>query len=70
MRAFEVEYHIYEYREKRGLTLRQLELLTDIAKSEINDIENGKRHPTIPTLYKISVGLKVPICDLFSIKLK
>jgi len=70
MRAFEVEYHIYEIREKRNLSLRQLEILSDVSKAEINNIENGRRHPTVPTLYKLSVALKAPICDLFTVKLK
>lgn len=68
MQKYTVEYHIYRYRIEKGWSLRKLEDLSGVAKSEINDIENGKKHPSVPTLYSLSVALDKPFQDLFTIK--
>ena len=69
MQLINVEYQVYYYREKRDLTVRQLAELSGVSKTEINDIENGKKHPTVPILYKISLALEVPFGDLFTVEI-
>jgi transcriptional regulator with XRE-family HTH domain len=49
------------------MTLKYLSKKTGVSKSQINAIENGLRNPTIPTLYRISLGLNVSMLELFSI---
>lgn len=55
---------VYEARIKEGLSLRKLSELTGISKSRLNNIENGKRSPTIEELEKISKSTKTDFYDL------
>lgn len=68
MQDVNIEYHIFKHRLEKGYSLRKLEILSGVAKSEINDIENGKKHPTMPTLYLISKALKTALSNLYTIK--
>ena len=47
---------------KRNLTVRQVEQMTKVPKSTINDIMNGKS-PRLDTLEQLAAGLKVKISD-------
>lgn len=67
---FYVEYYIYDYRAKKGLTIRDLANISGVSKTQINDIENGIKHPTIFTLCLLSLALNVSPYELFSIKLR
>lgn len=67
---FYVEYHVYDYRAKKGLTIRDLAEESGVSKSQINDIENGNKHPTIHTLCLLSLALNVSPYELFSIKFR
>lgn len=49
---------------KRNLTVRQVEQMTKVPKSTINDIMNGKS-PRLDTLEQLAAGLKVKISDLY-----
>ena len=49
---------------KRNLTVRQVEQMTKVPKSTINDIMNGKS-PRLDTLEQLAAGLKVRISDLY-----
>jgi len=51
------------------MTQKYLGMKSRVSKSLISAIENGERNPTIPTLYRISVALKVSILDLFTVNL-
>ena len=42
---FTIEYHLYEFRTKAGLTDRGLSELSGISKTQINQIEDGKAIP-------------------------
>lgn len=68
--SFYVEYHIYDYRAEKGLTIRALADISGVSKTQINDIENGIKHPTIFTLCLLSLALNVSPYELFSIKLR
>ena len=48
--------YVWEARQKRGLTLQQLEKLTGISRSTINRIENGQTVPRLDQLEKIRVA--------------
>lgn len=53
-----------QIRLNRGLTLEQMEDLTDVPKTTLNSIENEKVSPKFETLEKIAEGLKVKIKDI------
>lgn len=55
---------IVEMRNERKMSLRQLEMLTGISKSTLNDIENGRSIPNIMQLEKMAKSLKCKISDL------
>lgn len=63
---------IWYVRSKKGISLRRLEELTGISKSEINLIEreDNKRSPTLDQLEKIAIALDVRITDLFDSEYK
>lgn len=54
----------WKARYDRDISLRQLEELTGISKSTLNNIENGKTDPTIGQLEKIAIALEVKIRDI------
>ncbi len=62
-----MRYLLWELRTAQGLTLRQLEELSGVSKTEINNIENGKANPTITTLQLLAAGLKVELPELFTV---
>lgn len=51
-------------RAERGITLREAQSLTGIAKETLSGIERGTRHPRDLTLAKIARGYGVPVEDL------
>ncbi len=63
--------------EKFGKKVRQLRREADLSQEElaelakldltsINEIENGTRNPSLRTIHKISLALKLSLKDLFS----
>ena len=66
---FAIEYHVYDIRTRKGLSLRDLEDLSQISKSTINNIENGKYDPSVRTLCRLSLALDVSPHELFSLKM-
>ncbi len=62
-----IYYKVYEKRDEKGLTLRELSDISGISKSEINRIENQKSHPTLYTLLKIAKSLDCDVTELFSL---
>lgn len=55
----------WQARTAKGLTLYQLQELTGISKTTLNNIENGKTSPTLNQLEAIACALNVRITDLF-----
>ena len=49
----------------RKISYRQLSIMTEISKSNIENICDGKRFPRIDTLEKIAKALNMHIVDLF-----
>lgn len=65
-----MEIRVWEARTQKGYTLIQLEGITGISKSTLNNIENGKTSPTLSQLECIASALCVRITDLFDSDLK
>lgn len=60
-----MEIKTWQARTDKNLTLRQLEELTGISKSTLNNIENGQTSPTLWQLERIAAALHVKISDLY-----
>jgi CheY-like chemotaxis protein len=56
---------IRERRKTLGLTLAQLAKRTGVSLGYLSQIELGKNSASIETLYRISLGLRVRLADLF-----
>jgi len=63
-----VTYRVYEIRRIKNMTLRDLSIKSGISRTEINNIENNLKDPTIRTLCLLSLALDVSLQDLFSIE--
>lgn len=61
-----IDYHIYEIRTEKKMTLRDLSSVSGVSRSQIDRIENNQTHPTVLTLCYIADALGVNPCDLFS----
>ena len=55
---------LWQIRTAKGYSLRELEELSGVSKTEINDIENGKANPTLETLSLLAAALDVTLFDL------
>ena len=51
-------------REKQGISLRKLGLMTGLDYTNLSNIENGKGNPTLQTLAKIASSLDIDIITL------
>lgn len=60
-----MEVLTWQARTKKKLTLVQLEALTGISKTTLNNIENRKTSPTLRQLYTIATALDCNVTDLF-----
>lgn len=61
----QIIYKIHEERAKQKLSVRQLAEKSGVSKSQISDIENGNKHPTVYVLCLLSLALNVDPCSLF-----
>lgn len=61
-----MEILTWQARTDAGLTLKQLEQLTGIGKTTLNNIENGRTSPTLWQLERIAAALHVRISSLYS----
>ena len=52
-------------RVKKGLTLFDLEVMTDISKRQLIRIEQGKTNLAAYTLHKLIISLEIDIKELF-----
>ncbi|HXW78092.1 MAG TPA: cupin domain-containing protein, partial [Acidimicrobiales bacterium] len=57
---------IREARAARRISVRQLARLVDCSASMISQIERGRAHPSVGTLYDISIALQISLDGLFS----
>ena len=70
MGTLSVHLKIWETRSNKGLSLRQLERMSGISKTTLNDLEDEKRSPTLNQLEKIAIALNVKISDLYDSEYK
>lgn len=56
---------IHEARQTQGLTQEILAERANIDRSHMGFIEQGRRQPTISTLYKLTQVLNISLEDLF-----
>ncbi len=56
-----ISTNLKEIRKRKGLSLEQTANLTSISKSMLSQIERCEVNPTITTVYKLALGLKVPV---------
>ncbi len=59
------EFHLWEIRNGRGITLKGLEKMTGIGKTTLNNIENSRVSPTIYEMERICGALGVTFKELF-----
>ena len=60
-----VGQRIKELRRIRDITQEQLAYISELDRTYINSVENGKRNISIVNLEKISKALKVQLNDFF-----
>ena len=60
--------NLKDIRKKKGLNLEQTASLTSISKSMLSQLERGEVNPTISTVYKLSLGLKVPVTAFTAVR--
>jgi transcriptional regulator with XRE-family HTH domain len=56
--------NVKRLRQKRGLTQEQFADLSGFSQQYISSLEQGRRNPTVITLYELAVALKVSHLDL------
>lgn len=65
-----MEIKIWQVRNRRHITLKQLESITNIGKTTLNNMENGRTSPTLRQLETIAKALHIRITDLFDSEYK
>jgi transcriptional regulator with XRE-family HTH domain len=60
-------YKVWQLRTAKGYSLRELEEISGVSKTTINNIENGKANPTIETLLLLAKALNVELSALFEL---
>lgn len=63
-----ISTNLKEIRKRKGLSLEQTAALTSISKSMLSQIERCEVNPTITTVYKLALGLKVPVTSFTASK--
>lgn len=56
---------IADFRKKNGLTQEQLAEATELHRTYIGFIEQGKRNPSIGNIGRIARALRIPLEDVF-----
>ncbi|WP_346797126.1 XRE family transcriptional regulator [Halomonas sp. Bachu 37] len=57
-------HHLQSLRQERGWSLSQLATAAGIAKSNLSRLEQGNGNPTLDTIWRLAVQLKVPFGTL------
>ena len=58
-----------QFRQKKNLSLQDLATITDVSKSYLNEIENGKKYPKHDKIAQLAEALNCTYDDLVSTKL-
>lgn len=62
-----VEILIRQKREEKGYTIDKLAKLAGMSKGHLSRIERGETDPTVTTLSRVAIALKVKIEELYKI---
>jgi DNA-binding XRE family transcriptional regulator len=57
--------NIKRLRIEKGLSIRELAIFSNVSKSTIFDVEQGNLCCRLDVIYKLSIGLNIPINELF-----
>ena len=57
--------NIRQIRRDQAISQEKLAFEANLNRAYIGYIERGERHPTVGTIYKISLALNIPIYKLF-----
>lgn len=60
-----IEMLLRQIREEKNISLRRLASMTGISKGHLSRIENGETMPTILTIERIAIALKVDSKQLY-----
>lgn len=58
--------HLQKLRQQRDISLSQLAQAAGIAKSNLSRIEQGNGNPTLDTIWRLAIHLKVPFSTLIA----
>jgi transcriptional regulator with XRE-family HTH domain len=56
---------IRELRKQQHLSQEELAAKAKLDLTSVSEIESGLRNPSLKTLYKIALALRVPLTELF-----
>ena len=56
---------VKQIRKSQGISQKTLALDSHLNRAYIGYIERGERHPSIETVYRISLALKTPLYQFF-----
>ena len=60
-----IEMLLRQVREEKNMSLQRLSQLTGMSKGHLSRIENGETMPTILTIERIAIALKVNSKELY-----
>ena len=60
-----IEILIRKIREEKGISINQLSKMTGISKGHLSRIENQETMPTILTIERIAIALKIDSKELY-----
>lgn len=61
-----IALNLKKIRDSRNMSLDKMSKVTGVSKSMLGQIERGESNPTITTLWKIAIGLKVSFTSLLN----
>jgi len=56
-----------QIRKERGLSLKDLERMTGISKSHLNNIERGEKGPSLFVMVRIAIALNIDVKELYEV---
>ena len=60
--------NLAEIRKQRGLSLDKVAELSGVSKAMVSQIERGESNPTVATLWKVALGLRIAFSELITEK--
>lgn len=60
-----IEMKIKQIRQRKNISLAELSAKSGVSKTEINDVENNKKKPSLQTVILLAQALEVNVEDLY-----